>query len=57
MDIKYFKPVKRTEENSTKECLILCLISQIQAPPGCVGVCGAWGAGMVGPLTALAGTV
>lgn len=57
MDVKYFKPVKRTEENSTNECLILCLISQIQAPPGCVCVCRAWGAGMAGPLTALAGTV
>lgn len=33
MDVKYFKPVKRTEENSTEEWLILCLISQMGALP------------------------
>lgn len=33
MDVKYFKPIKRTEENSIEEWLILCLISQTEARP------------------------
>ena len=59
MDVKYFKPVKRTEENSTEEWLILCLISQIGALPRGL----AWvferprGVGSAGLLTGRAGTI
>lgn len=46
MDVKYFKPVKRTEENSAEEWLILCLISQVGGLPRGLargfGPCGEW---------------
>lgn len=59
MDVKYFKPVKRTEANSTEEWLILSLISQIGALPSGAGskVWEVWGVDDAGPLTGQAGTV
>lgn len=38
MDVKYFKPIKRTEENSIEEWLVLCLLSQIEAEPRGAGL-------------------